>query len=113
MLVREEAKHYGVPKTTLLARLHNRRGQKLGWTTELSKKEEELIVGRLLVLDRWVFPLGKKDLTHLIKNYLDRQGVNNMDVASHNFSLSIPLHYIFNFSPWACFPIYVPLWYQF
>lgn len=82
MSVREAAKHYGVPKTTLLDRLHNRRGQKLGRTTELSEEEEELIVERLLVLDRWGFPLGKKDLTHLIKNYLDRQGASTRDVSS-------------------------------
>jgi hypothetical protein len=83
MSLREAAKEYGVPKTTMIDRLSGRRGAKLGRSTELSADEEELIVERILVLGKWGFPLGKKDLTHLIKGYLDRLGKSTREVSEN------------------------------
>lgn len=74
MTLRKAAQHYGVPKTTMLDRISERRGEKLGRSTELGAEEEAIIEERLLLLGRWGFPLSKKDLTLLIKDYLDRQG---------------------------------------
>jgi transposase-like protein len=80
MSVREAAKQYGVPKTTLLDRIANRRGAKLGQSTELSQEEEECIVERLLLLGKWGFPLSKKDLASVIKSYLERLGATTRNV---------------------------------
>jgi hypothetical protein len=40
----------------------------------LSEEEEEYLVERILVMGEWGFPLAKRDLTHIVKDYLDRQG---------------------------------------
>jgi hypothetical protein len=40
----------------------------------LSREEEEFLVERILVMGEWGFQLGKRDLTHIIKDYLDHQG---------------------------------------
>jgi hypothetical protein len=40
----------------------------------LRKEEEEFLVERILVMGEWCFPLGKRDLTHIVKDYLDCQG---------------------------------------
>ena len=74
MSLRDAQKEYGVPKTTLIDRLAGRRGAKLGRTTVLSEEEEEYLVERILVMGEWGFPLAKRDLTHIVKDYLDRQG---------------------------------------
>lgn len=72
--IRGAAKRYGVPYTTLNDRYSKRRGEQLGRSTELSREEEEYLVERIILLANWGFPLSKKDLTLIIKNYLDRQG---------------------------------------
>jgi hypothetical protein len=74
MTLRDAQREYGVPKTTLIDRLAGRRGAKLGRTTVLSEEEEEYLVERILVMGEWGFPLAKRDLTHIVKDYLDRQG---------------------------------------
>ncbi len=47
---------------------------------------------RILVLGKWGFPLGKKDLTHLIKGYLDRLGKSTRDVSENK---GIPWFYLY------------------
>ena len=74
MTLRDAQKEYGVPKTTLIDRLAGKRGAKLGRTTVLSEEEEEYLVERILVMGEWGFPLAKRDLTQIVKDYLDRQG---------------------------------------
>jgi hypothetical protein len=74
MTIREAAKHYEVPRTTIQDRLTEKSGDKLGRPTELTEVEESVIVERLLVMGRWGFPLNRHDLAHLIKSYLDRLG---------------------------------------
>jgi hypothetical protein len=61
-------------RSTGSPRLAGRRGDKLRRSTVLSKEEEEFLVERILVMGEWDFPLGKKDLTHIVKDYLDLQG---------------------------------------
>lgn len=83
MSFREAAKHYGVPKTTLIDRIAERYGPKLGHPIVLTAEEETIIVERLIVLGEWGFPFNSHDLTHLVKNYLDSLGrstrfVNNL-----------------------------------
>jgi hypothetical protein len=51
-----------------------KRGDQLGRSTVLSREEEEFLVEGILVMGEWGFPLGKRDLTNIIKDYLDHQG---------------------------------------
>ncbi len=74
MGAREAAKKFEVPRTTLQDRLSKKSGPQVGRPTELSPQEEEIIVDRLLIMSRWGFPLGRHDLAHLIKSYLDGLG---------------------------------------
>lgn len=70
----EAVREFGVPKTTLHDRLHDRVSGTLGRPTCLSKEEELIIVERLLLMGEWGFPLTTMDLRLLIKTYLDSQG---------------------------------------
>jgi hypothetical protein len=74
MNLRDAEKEYVLPKTRMSHRLAGRRGNKLGRSTVLSKEEVEFLVETILVMGEWGFPLGKRDLTHIVKDYLDRQG---------------------------------------
>jgi hypothetical protein len=74
MSLRDAEKEYRDPETMLIDRLAGRRGDKLGCSTVLSKEEEEFLVERIPVMGELGFPLGKRDLTHIVKDYLDRQG---------------------------------------
>ncbi len=74
MSLRDAEKEYRDPETILVDRLAGRRGDKLGRSTVLSRDEEEFLVEGILVMGEWGFPLGKRDLTHIIKDYRDRQG---------------------------------------
>jgi len=58
----------------MIHRLAGRRGDKLGRSTVLTKEEVEFPVERILVMGEWGFPHGKRDLTNIIKDYLDHQG---------------------------------------
>ncbi len=74
MMPRKAAQHYGVPKTTMTDRIAERRGPKLGHSMDLSKDEKAIIVEWLLLLGKWGFTHSKKDLTLLVKDFLDCQG---------------------------------------
>jgi hypothetical protein len=74
MSLRKAARQNGVPKTTLIDRLAERSGEKLWRSIVLNKEEEDFLMERILMMGERGFPLGKRDLRHLIKNYLDRQG---------------------------------------
>jgi len=89
MSVREAAKLYGVPRTTLQDRL-NGAGDKDGRPTALSVAEEAEIVGMVKLLGIWGFPFTSTDLCHFVKSYLDKKGVvsvfkNNM--PTHSFTV--------------------------
>jgi hypothetical protein len=74
MSLRDAEKEYRDPETMLIDRLAGRRGDKLRRSSVLSKEEVEFQVERILVMGEWGFPLGKRDLTHIVKDYLDCQG---------------------------------------
>ena len=90
MTVREAAKEFGVPRSTLQDRLNDRHGVKSGRPTTLSAAEEEEIVAMIKLLGIWGFPFTSTDLCHLVKTYLDKKGVvsvfkNNM--PTHSFTV--------------------------
>jgi transposase-like protein len=80
MTLGEAARHYGVPKTTLHDRLNAKAGEKLGRPTELTEEEEKIIVERLVLMGEWGFPLTCRDLTAIIKAYLDELGRTTRNV---------------------------------
>ncbi len=81
MSIRAAAKHYGVPRVTMMDRLSERRGSTLGKPTELSAEEEDYLVERLVLMGTWGFPIIKKELTLMVKRYLDRQGRRSRNVS--------------------------------
>jgi transposase-like protein len=83
MAIRESAKHYGVPFTTLRDRIAQKSSSDVGRPTELSKEEEQTIVERVILMGWWGFPLNRCEISHLIKSYLNGLGrvtrfVNNL-----------------------------------
>jgi transposase-like protein len=74
MTLGEAAREFQVPKTTLFDRVKERVTDKSGRPTVLSEMEEQYLVERLIVLGDWGFPVSRRDLRTLIKNYLDGQG---------------------------------------
>jgi transposase-like protein len=71
MSLREAAKEYGVPKTTMIDRLAGRRGEKLGRSTELTEEEENMIVERLQVTgSRFFMPISTLFKTHFWLQFL-------------------------------------------
>lgn len=67
--LREAAKVYGVPSSTLSDRV-SRRGERLGRPTVLSEEEEELLVERIVIMGEWGYPITKKELCLMIQEYL-------------------------------------------
>jgi hypothetical protein len=65
---------YGVPKSTILDRVNNGHGDRIGRLTELSAEEENLIIEHLQLMATWGFPFSGQDLTYFVKVYLDKKG---------------------------------------
>jgi hypothetical protein len=87
------AKHYNVPKATLSNRINQLVQDQLGRPTEL-KKEEEIIVERLMMMGDWGFPLTCKDLCLLIKSYLNGQGRTTRKMSRYLKSVTVKHHHI-------------------
>jgi hypothetical protein len=71
--VSRAAKMCNVPRVTLLDKLkgtHKSGGA--GRPTVLSNEEEEVLVEMLVLLGRFNYPLTKRHLRDMVKNYLDR-----------------------------------------
>lgn len=67
--LRQAAKNYGVPLSTLSDRCSTR-GGKIGRPTVLSEEEEDMVVERIILMGDWGFPLTKVDLKKIIREYL-------------------------------------------
>lgn len=74
MSVREAAKTYGVPRSTLQDKINNTHPRKDGGPTVLSEDEEQHIVEMLLLMSEWGFPWTSQDLRYFVKSYLDKKG---------------------------------------
>jgi len=74
MSLREAAKLYGVPRSTLSDRVTKKHGSQHGGVTLLTKEEELLIVKHVKALAEFGFPVTGADLRNHVKNYLDKKG---------------------------------------
>lgn len=72
MSIREAAKHYKVPKSTICDRLQGKK-PKVGRPQELTEEEEKLLVQRLMVMADWGFPITSMDMCYVIRDYLNSQ----------------------------------------
>lgn len=70
----QASKKYGIPKGTLINKIHGRGIKKHGGQTVFSKTEEDEFVDGLLTCAKWGFPLNDLDLRLTAKAYLDRVG---------------------------------------
>lgn len=73
MTMREASLHFEVPKATLCDKV-NKKLHRVGRPTVLSDIEETVLVERLIFMGIWGFPVTPKDLTMLVKDYLDASG---------------------------------------
>ncbi|KAK4315437.1 hypothetical protein Pmani_013354 [Petrolisthes manimaculis] len=73
--VRQAAKQYGFSKSTLHDAVTRKHIKPSGGQTVLTSEEEDTVVENLLTLSQWGFPLDSFELRLLIKQYLDRRGV--------------------------------------
>ena len=69
------AKRFSIPKGTLINKLKQLHSGKIGRPFVLTKCEEEAIVAHVLKVSEWGFPFSRKDLQHLVSDYLNRKGV--------------------------------------
>ena len=74
--IRDVAKEFGVPKSTLENRLAGKSSTNLGRPKVLSDEEERIITERILVMADWGFPLAVEDVKHIIRDYLNSMGRN-------------------------------------
>ena len=74
MGVREAAKTYKVPRSTLSDRVSGRVKASLGRPTELTDEEESVLEERLMFMGTWGFPITCTDLSWLIRDYLNSLG---------------------------------------
>ena len=68
---------FGIPRSTLARRLKGTgKPKKPGRPPVLTEDEEKIIVHKIQVMCDWGYPLDGLDLRYLVKQYLDRKGVN-------------------------------------
>jgi hypothetical protein len=71
--VARAAREYGVPRVTLLDKLSERHKPKLGRPTALSDVEERVLVDLLVLMGEFNYPVTKRNLKDMVKNYLDQR----------------------------------------
>ena len=74
MSVREAAKHFAVPRSTLQDKLNMAHPKKDGGPTVLNEKEEKRIVAMMLLMSKWGYPWTSSDLCHFVKTYHNKRG---------------------------------------
>ncbi|XP_050316184.1 uncharacterized protein LOC126750579 [Anthonomus grandis grandis] len=83
--VREAARQYGVPYTTLYNRVHGKHPLKYGRQPVLPEAEEKLLVDGLLICANWRFPLKSTDIRLIVQKYL-----NNLGCREKRFTDNLP-----------------------
>lgn len=69
------AKQFKIAKGTLINKLNKLHQGKRGHPFVLTKLEEESIVAHILKVSEWGFPFNRRDLQHLVSDFLNRKGV--------------------------------------
>ncbi|RVE39998.1 hypothetical protein evm_015352 [Chilo suppressalis] len=76
----EASKHYGIPRSTIINRVYDRKGLKsstLGRATVLSREVEEDFVKKLRVMEKYGFGLTRKELLETVGQYVSVNLVKN------------------------------------
>ena len=78
LTLRQAAKQYTVPLSTLSRRSNNKNmtQKKAGHPTLFTRDEEQAFIHHLNAVSEWGFPFDTLDLRLMAKGYLDRQGRN-------------------------------------
>ena len=71
MTLRDAAKTYNIPKSTLSRKVRGKQLKHAGGQTSLTAVEEEQIVNHLVAASDWGFPFSKLDIRFVVKSYLD------------------------------------------
>lgn len=87
MSIREAAKFYVVPRSTLQDLVNGTHKPQDGRCPELSEKEEARLAVHVEICASWSFPFSWSDLCHMVKAYLDTKGT-----VSTRFKNNLPTH---------------------
>jgi hypothetical protein len=72
--VARAAREMGVPRVTLLNKISGlHKTGRIGRPTALTEVEESVLVDLLVLMGDYNYPISKRDLREMIKNYLDRR----------------------------------------
>ena len=82
--IREAAKKYGVPVTTVYNNLKKEKIKKIGHPTVLTSKEEEELVSIIKISSDWAYPMEASDIKTLVQSYLN---ANNKKIKEFNENL--------------------------
>lgn len=78
------AEKYGIKRSTLQNRVHDKHNGKQGGQCALSVDDENRLKEMLLITSHWGFPLTKIDLRHVTKNFLENSN-KKISVFKNNF----------------------------
>lgn len=115
MTMREASKRFTVPKATLCDHVHKQL-KSVGRPTVLSADEERIIVQRLIYLGIWGFPITPKDLSMLVKDYLDASGRTSRKMFQWNVKTLVILteknlyqYYQYRYTSTGTLPGFIPI----
>jgi hypothetical protein len=97
--VARAAREIGVPRVTLLNKIHGlHKTGEVGRPTSLTKMEERVLVDLLILMGDYNYPITKRHLQDMVKGYLDRRdrqdsryGVFDEKWENFFFHLTAPL----------------------
>lgn len=72
--IRQASEYYKIPKSTLHDKIKGKKSGKHGGQTKLSPEEEKLLTEAITKFSEWGFPMTRRDIRGLVKNYFDRRG---------------------------------------
>jgi hypothetical protein len=71
MSYRKSSEKHGIPFKSIQNKITQKHSLKHGGQTELTAEQESGLVAVILAASEWGYPLTKKDIRLLVKNYLD------------------------------------------
>ncbi len=77
MSYRKASKQFNIPYGTLLNKCKNKHSGKVGTPLRLTDECEAFLLQAIDLLAEWKVPLQQLDIRLLVKDYLDRKGVND------------------------------------
>lgn len=71
---RQASEKYGIHRNTLFIKMHNKNPKKVGGQTVLSSTEENSLIGHIIAMANFGFPVTPLNIRHIVKEYLDKAG---------------------------------------